>query len=678
MKRKTTKRSSKKVTAKARSGKTGGVILPVDEAVQAIAELYKEGKEVKATPVGNGKYKVQVQAEGDANRQGTTLRSLPDTTGTSDDGPAPGEAGGGDEMQKDPRDLQNEFPEMESNAGMILTKSQARDAMAVLRDHQIKANAEKIGANQYMVIIAEESMPKLAKAQGLDFEVLEGMGGDSPDDPHGNPKLKSGPGSRPEDIEAMDGDDHEGGDEDRVDDDSDFPSYAMDDEMLDMDGDGVPDDMDMSYEGYAMDDDDLDLDMDMEGGFPDLDDNGMNDMLEDDGPHEDESMYASSGWVDEDTAYRAVTALAKHNVTAFVEEQDGAFKVTTAEPGVYAADDDDDDSGDDQGEDNAPQEDDDSDSLEEGTIQMLDRNIGAGADDDDDDKDDDKDDDDDDAEGAFEDDGMLSISGVNYELLAAPEEMEGVSSADVSMELRASDTDNPRWHVDVRGMPVAFIDLKSQDKIDEIYSHFVSEEYGKHLTTAFDTMDARDLLNQVNATWYANKINNATLVATLRDKVEAKLERKHQKAMAKLSDRLIGSIKMAIAGANKNFFPDFDHHLKSALFSSLDEAGVYNPASVIESAFAQGEAPYFEAIIAKAQELMAKPAEVQAELANVIGESGVLSVIEADADDEEHVSLGQHLENSNVPIVAGTSREPLNAKEELRSRLNLGGSGPGR
>jgi hypothetical protein len=264
--------------------------------------------------------------------------------------------------------------------------------------------------------------------------------------------------------------------------------------------------------------------------------------------------------------------------------------------------------------------------------------------------------------------------------MAAPDVLAGVTSNDVHLELYNAESDNPQWNVTINAAPVASIALLNQDRPEEWRAHFVTQKYAEGVRAAFDNMEARELLENLNATFYASQIRDTTLVKDAEKRVRAKLEAGYRKKLAGLRSNMAGAIKLAIAGINKGFWRDVDNSLKASLFGYLEEEGVVRPDRVIEAAFKDGQDRFFDVVLAKANELLDKSPEVYKELSKAIAGSDNLTDDDEDLDDEEDgeetsaSTLGAHLARHNVPISASATAVPDTLKEQLRSRMALGGA----
>ena len=131
------------------------------------------------------------------------------------------------------------------------------------------------------------------------------------------------------------------------------------------------------------------------------------------------------------------------------------------------------------------------------------------------------------------------------------------------------------------------------------------------------------LLKQSNAEFYANAYKSGDVFAEARAAAETVSSKKVTAALSGLREDLVDAMLIVSAGMDKNFFQK-TNHLKRSLYIGLANAGVQNPSSVIEQAFAESSAKHFETIAEMATELLDQPVEYRDTLRNSIGDAGVI------------------------------------------------------
>jgi len=259
---------------------------------------------------------------------------------------------------------------------------------------------------------------------------------------------------------------------------------------------------------------------------------------------------------------------------------------------------------------------------------------------------------------------------MNIQYLAPVDEME-FDENDIQMAFY-NDVKDPCWTVLIKGSPVATIKLSDQDKIDEITDLFISDDYAQNVEKAMLDCGVKEVLNQVKARYFVNKVEESDLAKIMSDKIKGELEAGYKAKAASLSDDFKSSIAVVLAGMNKNFWKDIENPLKGTLFSKISDCGISDPSSVIESAFAESGDAYFETVLAKAIEFMQKSTEAREEIANAIGDANIIVPTATAGVITQANSLKYRLDRNNVMAkITGTSMTQKD-KDTLKSKLRLG------
>jgi hypothetical protein len=240
----------------------------------------------------------------------------------------------------------------------------------------------------------------------------------------------------------------------------------------------------------------------------------------------------------------------------------------------------------------------------------------------------------------------------HVEMLSSFDEVGQIVAEDVVMSLYGEGNDNPHWNIDIKGQPVARVELSDQPKPEEVRSTFLGGLYAENIAQAMEKVGVGEVLKAINAKPYAAKIEAGTLAEKIRAKVEAEMEVKYAGQVGELRDRFLTAAKIALAGYNSNFFRGEDHPLKAALWSELKHLGVRDASQAIESGFEEGSVAFFEAVLSKAEELMDLPDEARDAIAKAIPESNSLVTASAGTGDvlPEHETLARKLEEGNIPF----------------------------
>jgi hypothetical protein len=240
----------------------------------------------------------------------------------------------------------------------------------------------------------------------------------------------------------------------------------------------------------------------------------------------------------------------------------------------------------------------------------------------------------------------------HVEMLSSFDEVGQIVAEDVVMSLYGEGNDNPHWNIDIKGQPIARVELTDQPKPEEVRSTFLAGLYAENIAKAMEKVGVGEVLQAINAKPYAAKIEAGTLAEKIRAKVEAEMEVKYAGQVGELRDRFLTAAKIALAGYNSNFFRGEDHPLKAALWSELKRLGVRDASQAIESGFEDGSVAFFDAVLSKAEELMDLPDEARDAIAKAIPESNSLVTASAGTGDvlPEHETLARKLEEGNIPF----------------------------
>lgn len=463
-----------------------------------------------------------------------------------------------------------------------------------------------------------------------------------------------------DDIDSEDGDDTDlGDDEEEGSDDEDDLESEDDDSASDEDEDGEgSDDDEYSDESEAEDEDEEEVIVDEDGDESDEDDDGEFDTVAEDegdedevvidededesGDDEDEDEDEDSDISNEDEVLAALKAeglcvvigsaesISRHEFgLAVASLEDDEFN--EADEADASEDEDADsecDSSEDEDEDKYADDSDDE-VIDDGSEDEDDTDSEDDADSDIEDEEDGSDDEEF-AEGGDDEDEEIEVDADEEELdedrlaaVASEEFLAAASASDVDFSFYADST-NPVWNVIVAGVPAARIALSSYGEgASEVASFFRTPAFAEGIRRAMASEGVLPLLQRSNAEFYANSYKSSELFAEAAASAESVATRKVTAALSGLREDFVDAMKIVSAGMDKNFFPTRTNHLKRALFIALSNAGVHNPQSVIETAFA-ANAAHFETLAEMATELLDKPAEHRDALREAVEEAGVI------------------------------------------------------
>ena len=255
---------------------------------------------------------------------------------------------------------------------------------------------------------------------------------------------------------------------------------------------------------------------------------------------------------------------------------------------------------------------------------------------------------------------------VEIEYVTPIEEAGTLSEDDIQMAFYEG-TD-PSWTVLVKGSPVAVIRLSDQP--DQVANLFSKDDYAQNVAQAMVQVGVKEILTQVKARYFANKVDESQIAERLTEKIKANLDIEFKGKVAGMRDEFKTCMATVLAGMNKNFWRDVENPLKGSLFAKLEDVGISNPDQLIETAFAESADAYFDVVLSKAIEFMDKPTDAREEIAKAIGES---NTVLAQSNTIKTQQLINRLDNNNIITqVTGSSELAHKTKDTIKKTLRLG------
>jgi hypothetical protein len=266
---------------------------------------------------------------------------------------------------------------------------------------------------------------------------------------------------------------------------------------------------------------------------------------------------------------------------------------------------------------------------------------------------------------------------MEYQSIAKIEELKELTDNDFHATLYNQEDENPFWNIEVVGMPLARVELSSQEKPEEIRAAFTSPEYAEHLVSAMCKMGIEPVLEGVNAKMWSNEVKKSSLATKIREEVKSELIKEHTDKLVELKDKFMNCLEIATAGMNKNFFKNMGNPLKEALFAELEKAGVYNPIGIIEAAFSDSSSKFFDGLFKKTVDLMDMHEEAREEIAKAIVDNNTLDVTkENNPAPEQAATFASRLAQASVPVQAASasadSKSVGDLKAEMKAKIRLG------
>jgi len=207
-----------------------------------------------------------------------------------------------------------------------------------------------------------------------------------------------------------------------------------------------------------------------------------------------------------------------------------------------------------------------------------------------------------------------------FEPFMTREALSSLEDPEVTMFRFNEDTENPHYAVFANGMPVAQLYLKDQNLQPEYESLFLQDSYKNSVIEGIRSFGGLvPTLDSLNARWYAAQATEGEVAAAAKQALAADMEQARARNMAQLKGDLLNTISLALAASQKNYI--LQNALKDSLVSQMQRAGLNERTAthLVEAAWRDSAAEYFEEIIAKAEEWLGAPPEAlkhhQAEIA---------------------------------------------------------------
>ncbi len=140
----------------------------------------------------------------------------------------------------------------------------------------------------------------------------------------------------------------------------------------------------------------------------------------------------------------------------------------------------------------------------------------------------------------------------------------------------------------------------------------------------------------------SDNLKQNILNRAFREKVSA-MEKQFGKELTERSEefqqRFVAALSTAAMGINRGFFKGYTNPMKASLWNALSAAGMRNPEVVIDNIFKSHSDDYHKNLLDKTLEIMAKPVDIQNELANAVAESNFVEVSASSMSDDVETRL---------------------------------------
>ena len=259
------------------------------------------------------------------------------------------------------------------------------------------------------------------------------------------------------------------------------------------------------------------------------------------------------------------------------------------------------------------------------------------------------------------------MAAMKFEPLATLAALASVRKEDIDMALYGEETQNPIWNVTVAGVPTARIQLKSQMHPEEIRSVFCSDDYAKDLMIHCEKTGFVSTMNKVKAEFWSNYTSNQEIATRFQKEANASFGLERKKLLATFKQDFRNCINIVSAGLSKNFYPDMGNPLKEHMFTNLRTVGLPEQTAIscVEKSFAEGSAPYFNALFEKAEDYMNLSSDARKEIAAAISHGATIEQsVGSELENASPSTLSERLAQASV-VASMTGSSPLVVNKEL-------------
>lgn len=197
---------------------------------------------------------------------------------------------------------------------------------------------------------------------------------------------------------------------------------------------------------------------------------------------------------------------------------------------------------------------------------------------------------------------------------------EGDVATDLDVSYSASIGGQPVWTAYIKGRPVAM--AHKADCSEDNKAMFDTPRFGQaviatakitSVSSALDELKFRPIKFAFSA--------SAAIRSAVERGIAAKMESVSSEQV-EFADRFKAALATAAIGINRGFFKDDVSPLKEALCSTMRACGTHAPERLVDRVFAECHDAFIKQIMARAEDILSKPADVQESLSKTILDVG--------------------------------------------------------
>lgn len=279
---------------------------------------------------------------------------------------------------------------------------------------------------------------------------------------------------------------------------------------------------------------------------------------------------------------------------------------------------------------------------------------------------------DDSDEGSEEEEGEKDseedeADGMKYETLQSIDELKNM---DIDRESLAftfwESKEDPYWTIQANGKPVGEVHLQDQTDPEDVRAFFCDQsKWPNVIAQSTEKAGLYPVLTGVKTRFYANAITKGSLAQSLRSEVEASLKNVRTEKLATLRKDFVEAVTLSAEALNKGLMTGKTNPLKKAFVDKLASLGFSHPGLVVEDCFASAFKPYFEQIVADAEEYLAMPKEALAHTKRMINSATNVAV--AQASNFANETMSERLSRTSMPLQS--TGETYNDVDEVNASI---------
>ncbi len=205
--------------------------------------------------------------------------------------------------------------------------------------------------------------------------------------------------------------------------------------------------------------------------------------------------------------------------------------------------------------------------------------------------------------------------------LALVDDTEEGAADNLDVSYSASVAGASQWTAFYKGNPVATARAVDADKNADLFD---KPTFGQAVLSAAAKIGVKPVLKDLG---FKPIVHRVPVSVALSKMVDERVEAERASLSAdkqQHAERFQAALATATIGINRGFFK-VNNPLKAALCSDLATAGVRNPEALVDAAFAKSFEAFSKVAHAKAEEILARPPEVQESLASAVLDMSYMS-----------------------------------------------------